>query len=79
MKKPRTSRRSRAKPGSPPKGAYRLPTGGYVMKPTSMIVGSGRNARHMSIRAVRPDPPNLRMLAKVFLELARQQADDQRM
>jgi hypothetical protein len=42
------------------------------------MVGAGKNARRISIRAVHRDPPDVHRLAQVFLELARQQAEDER-
>ena len=77
MPKPLKRRRSRAKPGALPKGAHRLPTGGYMTKPSGSIVGSGHNQRKIAIVALRRDPPDVQLLAKAFLELARQKSDDE--
>jgi hypothetical protein len=73
MKKPKKRRRSRAKPGALPKGAYRLPTGGYVMKPRSVTVGL--NGRRISIVAVRREHPDLELFAKALVALAREQVE----
>ena len=73
MKKPEKRRRSRVKPGGLPKAAYRLPTGGYVMKPRSMAVGP--NGRWISIVAVRREQPDLQLLAKALVALAKEQVE----
>ena len=59
-------RRSRKK-GTLPKGAYRLPTGGYLV---SGKPGKTRNGRAVSVKAVHRDAPDYKSLARVFLELA---------
>ena len=74
MSKPKKQRRSRAKPGSLPKGAYRLPTGGYVTQSKSIVVGSGQYLRRISIRAVHRDSIDVEQLAKALLTIAREEA-----
>lgn len=64
-------RRSRRK-GPLPKGAYRLPTGGYVAKSRGVVLPKGRRLR---IVAVHRDPVNVDLLAKALLDLAREQAE----
>lgn len=65
----------RAKLGSLPKGSYRLPTGGFVMKPTG---GVSVNGRHIYVQSVRRAEPDVQSLARAFLRLAEaeQQADE---
>lgn len=73
MTKRRKHRRSRSKyPNSLPKGAYRLPTGGYVAKSRGVMLPNGRRLR---IVAVHRDPVNVDLLAKALLDLAREQAE----
>ena len=60
--------KSRAR-GQLPKGAYRLPTGGYVVSGRFSRMSNGRSIR---IVAVHRDPPNYELLAKAFLALAKQ-------
>ena len=68
MHKPKKSRASRARPGGVPKGAYRLPTGGYVTKP---VTGSpDAKGRRIAVVGVRRDPVDLELLAKALLQLA---------
>ncbi len=67
----RKRRCSRARPGSLPKGAYRLPNGNYVTKP---VHGETPNGRRISIVAVRRDPVDAQLLAQALLDLAREQA-----
>lgn len=43
-----------------------------------MIVGSGRNARRIRIRAVHRDPPDLQLLAQALVGLARDISEDER-
>mgnify|MGYP000146082354 CR=1 FL=1 len=78
MSKPKKRRRSRAKPGALPKGAYRLPTGGYHTQSKIIVVGSGRNQRRISIHAVHRDPIDIEQLAKALLTIAREQTDVER-
>ena len=78
MPKPKKRRRSRAKPGALPKGAYRLPSGGYITKPISSVVGTGHNQRRIAVSALRRDQPDVQLLAKAFLELARDAAEVER-
>lgn len=78
MPKPKKRRSSRAKHGALPKGVYRVPTGGYVTKTVSSIVGSGHSQRREAIVALRRDEPEVQLLAKAFLELARQKIEDER-
>ena len=78
MSKPKKRRRSRARPGALPKGAYRLPTGGYATKPISSIVGSGHHQRRIVVQGVRRDPPDLERLAKLVLAMAREEAEAKR-
>ena len=72
MPKPKR-RRSRAKPGTLPKGAYRLPSGGYVTTPRSMTTGP--NGRPISIVAVRREHPDLQQLAQALVALAKEQVE----
>lgn len=65
-------RKSRAR-GQLPKGAYSLPTGGYVVSGRSCRMPNGRSIR---IVAVHRDPPNYELLAKAFLALAIQVNDE---
>jgi len=76
VQKPKKHRRSRAKPGAPPKGAYRLPAGGYVLKPRSMTLGP--NGRRISIVAVQRQHPDLQLLAKTLVALAKEQVERER-
>ncbi len=43
MSKPKKRRRSPAEPRALPKGAYRLPTGGYITQSKGTNAGSDRN------------------------------------
>jgi hypothetical protein len=52
MSKPKTRPWSRARPGALPKGAYRLPTGGYVTQSKGVVVGAGRNHRRIDTRPI---------------------------
>ncbi len=52
-----------------PKGAYRLPTGGYVTKSS----GHTQSGRKITIRVVHNDPPDCERLARAFLALAEYQ------
>jgi hypothetical protein len=70
MSKPSKRRRSRSKPGVLPKGAYRVPSGGYVTAPQTVVAGPSRNERRISIQAVRRDPPDFRLLATALVALA---------
>ena len=69
----RKKRRSRAKPGTLPKGVYRLPAGGYVTTPRSMTTGP--NGRKISIVAVRREHPDLQQLAQALVALAKEQVE----
>lgn len=73
MSKPKKRRKSRAMPGSLPKGAYRLPTGGYVTEPRSMTVSP--TGRQISIVAVRREHPDLQQLAQALVALAKEQVE----
>lgn len=61
--------RSKDKPdgGKLPKGAYRLPTGGYVTESRGLA-----GKRMIIIRAVHKDPPDLDKLARALIQLADQ-------
>ena len=72
MKKPNKRRKSRAKLGSLPKGAYRLPTGGYV---TAGSVGAMPDGRRIRIQVVRRDQPDLERFARALVEIARAKID----
>lgn len=68
----RKKRRSRAKhPGGLPKGAYRLPTGGYAE-----IIGrfQTRRGQQFHIVGIRREQPDVERIAQAVLELARQLA-----
>ena len=69
---PKKRRKSRAKPGALPKGAYRLPDGNIMLPPGKPTVL--KNGRSISIRAVLRDPPDYDRLARVLLDIARDQA-----
>ena len=76
MTKPQKRRHSRAKrPGDMPKGEYRLPTGGYVTKPTG---GATANGRHLYVRGIWRDEPDVQSLARAFLQLAEDLAEQER-
>ena len=47
-----------------PKGAYRLPTGGYVTE---------SHGHNITVRAVHKDPPDIEKIARALIQLA----DDQ--
>lgn len=64
-------RRHRSRPGSLPKGAYRLPTGGFVVQSKSIVVGVGCNRHRFSVRAVHREPVDVDKLAQAFIEIAR--------
>ena len=73
MSKPRKRRRSRAKQVSGlPKGAYRVPGGGYVVETHGAPDARGRR---LVVRGYRRDPPDLHALADVLVKLAQRQAD----
>lgn len=75
MSKPRR-RRSRAKQSSGlPKGAYRVPGGGWVHGSAGQPVKPGRNGRQIRVVGVRREKPDLRRLALVLIEHARQEAE----
>ena len=61
-----------------PKGAYRRPEGGIVMllSTTTYVDGNGK-VRQITIQAVRRENPDLRRLARAFIELARQEVAEQ--
>jgi hypothetical protein len=65
-------------PGSLPKGAYLLPTGGYVTQSKAVVVGAGPNMRRISIRAVHRDPIDVEQLAKALLTIAYEQTEAER-
>ena len=68
MSKPKKRRASRARAGALPKGAYRLPTGGYVTKP---VTGSpNAKGRRITVVGVRRDRVDVQLLAKALLQLA---------
>ena len=67
MSKPRKRRPSRAKPGSLPKGAFRVPTGGYV---TRSVGSPDAKGRRIVVVGLRRDPVNVELLAKALLQLA---------
>ena len=72
MSKPRKRRRSRAKQASGlPKGAYRLPSGGYVVETRGAPDARGRRLVVCGYRRAEPD---LHALANVLVSLARRQA-----
>lgn len=74
MTKPRKRRKSREKRASGlPKGAYRLPAGGYVTKPRSMTVSP--TGRRISIVAVRREHPDLQQLAQALVAPAKEQVE----
>lgn len=68
MTKHNKRRKSRAKPGSLPKGSYRLPTGGVA---TAGPVHSMPNGRRISVIAIRRETPNFEQLARALLEIAK--------
>lgn len=71
-------RRSRAKhPDGLPRGSYRLPEGGYVVE-SRHLVGSGRNQRAIRIRAVHRDTIDAKQLARVLIQLARDDLERER-
>ena len=75
MSKPQKRRRRRSWLASGlPKGAYRLPCGGYARQLIGLVDGRGRR---IAIVAVRRDPPDLELLAKAFVEVARQQLENE--
>ncbi len=79
MHKPKKRRASRARPGGLPKGAYRLPTGGFVARPLAAVPDA--KGRRITVVGVRRDPVDLELLAKALLRLAddvrrQQQSDD---
>ena len=58
-------RKSRAR-GPIPKGAYHVPTGGYVTKPTGGVTANGRK---IYIIGVRREQPDVTALARAFLRI----------
>lgn len=76
MTKPRRLRKARAKRyDGLPKDAHRLPTGGYVTKPVGGVTANGR---HVYVQGIRRDDPDVRSLARAFLRLAEDLADQER-
>lgn len=63
-------RRRSAPKNRMPKGAYRLPTGGYMTE--RVHAARGRTIR---IRAVYRDEPDIKKLVAVLLDLARHKLD----
>lgn len=53
-----------------PKGAYRLPTGGYVTESRGLV-----GKRMITIRAVHKDPPDYEKLARALLMLVEDMAN----
>jgi len=60
-------------PGKLPKGAYRLPTGGYVT--TGKWSPPDHRGQRIRTVAVHRDPPDIKKLARAFLQLAEQEAE----
>ena len=54
-----------------PKGAYRLPTGGYV---TTSIGNPNSRGRHIRIVAVHRDEPDADKIARALIEIILDQA-----
>lgn len=72
MSKRKKCRRSRSKyPNAFPKGAYRLPTGEIATK----VFYNDHRGRRIAVIGVRRAEPDLELLAKVLVELARQQIE----
>jgi hypothetical protein len=72
----RKRRKSRAKHSTgPPRGAYPLPSGGYV---TESVGPPDRRGRRIRIRAVHRDQPDAAMVAQALIALVieRAQAED---
>lgn len=63
----RKKRRSRTHPDSLPKGAYRVPSGGYATERTGKPNASGQR---ITIRAIRRQQPNIRLLADLLMQRA---------
>jgi hypothetical protein len=75
MSKPKKRRRSRAKPGGLPKGAYRVPGGGIALPPLTSTLPNGRR---ITVTGVLREEPDLRLLAKAFVALAIELAEQER-
>ncbi|MEO1060570.1 MAG: hypothetical protein AAFZ07_04070 [Actinomycetota bacterium] len=75
MKKRRKQRLShpQASDFALPKGAYRLPTGGIMLKPTTKIHSNGSKARKITVQGLMRDQINVERLAKALIEVAREE------
>ena len=69
------NRRRRPSPTGLPKGAYRLPTGGYIIDDKQPVTHNGRTIRVVGIRREQPD---LQRLARVFIEHVKAEQAKQR-
>jgi hypothetical protein len=66
---------SKHRPRKLPKGAFRLPDGRWATESVGPPDARGRRIR---VRAIHRDPPDLRALAQVFVDLAAEQLRHQR-
>lgn len=55
-----------------PKGAYRLPEGGYAMPPSKGVLG--KNGRRTSVSSIVRDEPDIDRFARLMADLALDQA-----
>jgi hypothetical protein len=71
-------RKSRPKHrNGPPKGAYRLPTGGYVTESVGPLNKRGRRVRIVAVHRDEPDPRKVaNALIAIVLEQRRAQTDE---
>jgi hypothetical protein len=60
--------------GQLPKGAYRLPTGGYM---TSSVYRGHKTGKHIVIHGVVRDEPDVRKIARAIIELVGKQMLEQ--
>lgn len=68
--------RRRARRSALPKGAYRLPTGGYVSTGPWTEYKSQRGPRRIRIVAVHRDEADVEKLARALIEIARKMRHD---
>lgn len=78
MPKRRKQKRStsRASASALPKGAYRLPEGGYTGKPSTTYYKNARGQlRKMTVQGAFRDQPDADSFAKVLLKLAKEEKE----
>jgi len=64
-------RKPRPRKNPLPKGSYRMPEGGIAGRSTSKVYAKNGKTRQITVRAVRRENPDLGALARLLVQMAR--------